>query len=150
MCQYQDFSQFLAVPVELRQFPTNTTVNETDLVELACEAFGLPQPSFIWSTPTNTNLNDRAQVDPNLSIRFNISRSGSTGGYTVQSILRFESIKDTDGGKYICTTSNEPKATLNSTDTASFNIVVQSKHNKNFIVFRSHNNCCCLFQLNQL
>lgn len=112
----------------MRQFPSNTTVNETDIVEFACEAFGLPQPSFIWSTSTNTNLNDRSQLDLNLSIRLHINRSESTGGFTVQSILRLEFIQASDAGQYVCTAYNEPKVTLNSSDTASFNVVVQSKY----------------------
>ena len=119
-----------ADPVEVRMSPTNTTVNETDLVDFVCEAFGLPQPTFIWSTPTSTDLSNRADTDPNLSIRSNSRSRGSNEGVTVQSILRFVSINDTDAGMYTCAAMNVPKQGLNSFDSATFNIVVQSEQNE--------------------
>ena len=92
-----------------------------------CEAFGLPQPTFVWSTPNNTDLGVRAQSDPNLIINSSSSRIEARGGITVQSNLVFESIVDTDAGQYICTAYNVPTEMLNSSDTASFYVVVQSK-----------------------
>ena len=92
-----------------------------------CEAFGLPQPTFIWSTPSNTDLSVRAQTDPNLSISSSSSRIEPRGGITVQSDLMFESIVDSDAGRYTCTAHNMPTLMLNSSDAASFYVVVQSK-----------------------
>ena len=115
------------VPVNLRLSPSNITVNETDRVVLICEAFGLPQPTFIWSNPANTDLSLRAQSDPNLSISSSSSRIEPRGGITVESNLVFESIVDSDAGRYTCTAHNMPTEMLNSSDTASFYVVVQSK-----------------------
>ena len=110
--------------------PTNTTVNETDSVDFVCEAFGLPQPTFIWSTLRSTDLSSRADTDPNLSIRSNSSSRGSRGGITVTSTLHFVSISDTDAGMYTCAAFNVPKQGLNSSDSATFSIVVQSEQNE--------------------
>ena len=106
------------VPVELRQSPANITVNETDRVSFTCEAFGLPQPTFIWSTPTNSDLSMHAQLDSNLRITNTSSRIGATGGFNVQSNLVFESIADSDAGQYNCTAHNMPTMMRNSSDTA--------------------------------
>ena len=112
----------MLVPVELRQSPANITVNETDRVVFTCEAFGLPQPSFIWNTPNDSDLSDT-----DLEISDSSIRIGATGGFIVQSNLTFESIADSDAGQYNCTAINMPTMTRNSSDTASFFVVVQSE-----------------------
>ena len=128
LCKYcWFFFPFIPVPVELRQSPSNTTVNETDRVVFICESFGLPQPTFVWSTLTNSDLSMRAQSDPSLSITSSSNQAEPRGGFTVQSMLVFESIIDSDAGQYTCTAYNQPTETLNSSDTASFYVVVQSE-----------------------
>lgn len=111
-------------PVELQSSSMNSTVNETEEVVFACEAFGLPAPALSWTGPTD--ISSRSINDPLLTIT-----SSETmlleGGILTRSELQFSFIEDTDAGQYTCTATNMPNSTLNTSDSASFTVVVQSE-----------------------
>jgi len=79
-----------ALPVFPRPtIPSLHTVNETDEVEYACIAVGLPAPSFNWSTPQQPDLSTQSNV------RITSTGTQSDGATRIRSVLRFESILQT-------------------------------------------------------
>ena len=102
-------------------------MNETDRVEFVCDTFGLPEPNLFWSSPTSANLNNDAVTNTDFMIRSNSSRNEPNGGFTVKGYLLFPSIKASNAGEYTCNTFNAPTSSLNSSDSHTFTVVVQSE-----------------------
>lgn len=108
------------VPVIIADSPTDTVVNVTDVIQFTCIATGVPVPTIEWSTTPHISINDRSDI--------NIESSDASGSVT--SMLRFDSIRDTDDVRYTCTASNRPGESGSPivSVSSSFNVTVQSKY----------------------
>ena len=105
----------------------DAVVNETDTVQFSCTANGLPEPSFVWSTLHDIDINDRSDV------KIANTTSSESGSVSVRSVLTFDTIKETDATRYTCTASNRPGGDGGHlvSVSASFNVTVQSEPSHN-------------------
>ena len=114
------------MPVEIRSSPIDRTVNESDTEQFTCEAIGLPAPTFIWSTPNISNLNNIVSDALNISS----TRNMFNDAVLVTSVLQFTSIQRDNASQYVCTASNTPRMDQSFNDSASFNVIIQCKLTK--------------------
>ena len=107
---------FLSVELipRLKIVPQGLTVQEGDSAQFVCIVKS-PRPTQItWSRREGKTLSERASVQGN--------------------VLRFDSLKISDGGSYVCTASNDF-----AVRTVKTLLVVKSKHW--YIPFKSANKC---------
>ena len=82
-------------PVSIVFFDGAPNVIEGLAYSVTCEAFGIPEPSIVWSTSTEV---DRFMIDT--------STIDSFEGFTVKSVLSIDATVFSDTGVYNCTAFN--------------------------------------------
>ena len=106
---YAHIYHTFAAPPDIVTPPADVTVNETDTLELTCEAFGIPLPTITWLTPIG--------VETIIAIKMNET------AYTTTSTLTVENIDTNGEGVYTCMASNGIREDQQATAT----VTVQSK-----------------------
>lgn len=79
-------------------------VNETQSTNLTCFAFGLPQPTVMWSRFDLLTI----PADSSKFVTYEVTRVPPTGGLEVQFTLQINSVNGSDTGNYTCTAINQP------------------------------------------
>ena len=87
----------------------DTTINETETLELTCAAFGVPIPNITWISPAD--------------VQFSTVVTDNTTAYTTTSILTVFNAMSSSEGVYTCMASN----TIREDQQTSATVIVQSK-----------------------
>ena len=66
--------RYFSVPVKIKPFTGNITVNETNPIDLRCEASGYPAPTVTWNK-------DGRQIHPGSVFRIERSNRNHSGVY---------------------------------------------------------------------
>ena len=117
-----DFILFLD-PSLLTQRPVSVSVLVGKSLQRSCASIGYPAPIIQWSYVTeNGSRNISGSISNYISLLTN-------GSYSVESVLEFTSLTESDDGQYLCTASN---TLLGDTarEEAYFNISIWSKERR--------------------
>lgn len=82
--------------------PINATVSPGQVVRITCVAYGIPTPTFTWSTPSGVNL----QTLSGASIQISSTQQLVDGTQFVISVLQLCAVDSSMTDQYICISSN--------------------------------------------
>lgn len=100
--------------------PSLVVVNQTDLVNVVCDMFGIPTPSLSWT------FDDLSSSPPEtLDNSTFISIITTVNGYNLTSSLTISQVRHTDTGVYTCHGVNGIQNIINSPEEDSFELFIQ-------------------------
>ena len=101
----------------------DTTINETETLELTCAAFGVPIPNITWISPAD--------------VQFSTVMTDNTTAYTNTSVLTVLNTSSSSEGVYTCMASN----TIGEDQQANAAVIVQSELNANIFMMTNTHIC---------
>ena len=96
--------------------PSSVIVNQSDIVSITCEVFGIPVPSVQWTRGTPASI-------VNITETTNITETRD--GNNITSVLTIQQVQRSEMDTYTCTGANGVTNLINSPQQASSQLFVQ-------------------------